>query len=160
MKINLTDLITNAIEEIILEEDIIIPSKLLSTSNIKRLENVKFKGKILKDFDNNLLLEGTILGTMILPDDITLEEVNYEFESEISEYLDDVTKVINNNIDILDFLWQCILVEIPLKVHNSKNNNIRLHGEGWELITEEEAENKKNCPFSDLANILNKEGRE
>ena len=64
------------------------------------------------------------------------------------------------NIDILDFLWQTILVEVPLKVRNPKNENIKLEGNGWRLITEDELNNRKYNPFSELSKLLDKEGSE
>lgn len=153
MKIDLTNLIANVIDSININEKVIIPEELLKTSNIKKLENVIFNGKITKDYDMNLVLEGIISGVMILPDDITLEDTNYEFKSIIEEEIEGKT------IDILDLLWQNILVEVPLKVRNPKNENIHLEGNGWRLISEEELENRKYNPFSDLSLILDKGGK-
>lgn len=160
MKIDLTNLITNIVDAININEEVIIPEELIKTSDIKKIDNVTFKGKITKDYDMNLLLVGIISGSMILPDDITLEDTVCDFKSEIEEYIEEIVEIDKNTIDILDFLWQNILVEIPLKVRNPKNDNIKLEGNGWRFITEEELNNRKNCPFSDLANLLDKEGSE
>lgn len=160
MKIDLTNLITNLTDAININEKVIIPEELIKESSIKRLENVSFVGKIFKDYDMNLSLEGVIKGTMILPDDVTLEDVSHEFKSDIEENLEDILEINKNNIDILEFLWQNILVEIPLKVRGENTDNIHLEGNGWRLITEEELENRKNTPFSDLSLLLNKEGSE
>lgn len=160
MKFDLTNLITNIVDSINIEEKVIIPEELIKQSSIRKLENVIFKGKITKDYDMNLILEGNISGTMTLPDDITLEDTEYEFQNEIEEYIEEVLQINKNSIDILELLWQNILVEIPLRVRNPKNKDLHLEGEGWRLITEEELENKKNCPLSDLSKLLNKEGRE
>ena len=159
MKIDLTNLITNITDSINIEKNVIIPEELIKTSNIKKLDNVIFKGKITKDYDMNLVLEGIISGVMTLPDDITLEDTNYEFKSELEENIEEVLEINKNTIDILELLWQNIVVEIPLKVRNPKNENINLEGNGWRLITEEEYNNKKNTPFSDLSTILEKGGK-
>ena len=97
---------------------------------------------------------------MILPDDITLEDTFYEFKTDISDYVEEIFKIEKNSIDILDYLWQNILVEVPLKVHNPKNDNIKLEGNGWRLITEEEMNSRSNHPFNDLSKLLEKGGSE
>ena len=107
----------------------------------------------------NLMLEGVISGVMVLPDDVTLEDVECEFKGEISENIEEILKLEKNNVDILDILWQNILVEIPLKVRNEENNNVKLEGEGWRLISEEEFNNQKYNPFSDLSKLLEKGGK-
>jgi len=160
MKIDLTNLVTNMIDSININENININNDILKNSNIKKLENVNFVGKITKDYDMNLELSGVISGTMILPDDITLEDVDYEFKIDVLENIEETFKIEKNTIDILDYLWQNILVEIPLKVRNPKNDNIKLEGNGWRLITEEELENRSNRPFSDLSKLFDKEGSE
>lgn len=158
MKFNLTNLITNMVDSININEKVNIPEELLKTSDIRRLSDVNFKGKIFKDYDMNLVLEGVISGVMILPDDITLEDTECEFKGEISENIEEILKIEKNTIDILEILWQNILVEIPLKVCNPKNDNIKLEGEGWRLISEEEFNNQKYNPFSDLSKLLEKGG--
>jgi len=159
MKIDLTNLVTNMIDSININENININNDILKNSNIKKLENVNFVGKITKDYDMNLELSGIVSGTMILPDDITLEDTNYDFKIEILENIEENFKIEKNSIDILDFLWQNILVEVPLKVRNPKNENIKLEGNGWRLISEEDLENRTNRPFSDLSDILDKGGK-
>lgn len=160
MKIDLTNLITNVVDSININENVIIPEELIEVTSIRKLENVVFQGKITKDYDMNLVLEGVISGTMILPDDITLEDTNYEFKCELEEYVEEVLEIKRNEIDILEILWQNILVEVPLKVRNPKNSNTKIEGNGWRLITEDELANRKNCPFSDLSKLLDKEGSE
>ena len=160
MKIDLTKLITNIIDSININEEVKINEELIKNSNIKRLENVIFNGKITKDYDMNLELSGVISGTMILPDDITLEDTNYDFKIDILENIEELFKIDKNTIDILDYLWQNILVEVPLKVRNPKNENIKLEGNGWRLISEDDLANRSNRPFSDLSKLLDKEGSE
>ena len=89
---------------------------------------------------------------MLLRDDITLEPVEYDFNTNIEEFLDK-----NQNVlDITDILWQNILVEIPSKVR-STNEDIELSGDGWRVISEtkfNEERNKSNNPFSNLNELL------
>lgn len=156
MRIDLTNILANIVSAININEQVIIDNEMLKTSNIRRLDNTTFNGRIFKDYEDNLVLEGNITGTMVLPDDITLKDVNYEFKSEIFEYIEEVFTIDKNSIDILDYLWQNILVEVPLKVRTEEDDNITLKGDGWRLITEEELNNRSNRPFSDLSKLLDK----
>lgn len=156
MRIDLTNILANIVSAININEQVIIDNEILKTSSIRRLDNTMFKGRIFKDYEDNLVLEGNITGIMVLPDDITLKDVNYEFKSEIFEYIEEVFTIDKNSIDILDYLWQNILVEVPLKVRSDEDDNITLKGDGWRLITEEELNNRSNRPFSDLSKLLDK----
>lgn len=156
MRIDLTNILANIVSAININEQVIIDNEILKTSSIRRLDNTMFKGRIFKDYEDNLVLEGNITGTMVLPDDITLKDVNYEFKSEIFEYIEEVFTIDKNSIDISDYLWQNILVEVPLKVRSDEDDNITLKGDGWRLITEEELNNRSNRPFSDLSKLLDK----
>lgn len=163
MNIDLTKLITGIEEELIIEEDLNFPVENLKNTTIKELKEVVFKGSITKLYDDNFEITGTITGIMVLPDDITLEPVDYSFKSEIEEKFSEFEtneekslEIIKNRLDITEFLWQNILVEIPLKIKNEKNENLSLKGNGWRLVTEEELERERsnNSPFSELYNII------
>lgn len=132
-----------------------IPLELLKDSTIRRLDNVYFHGYINEVFDEYELC-GTITGTMILPDSITLEDYKYDFTSEIEEKIDETRINLQKTIDITLDLWQNILVEVPLRTVNPKNENLHLSGEGWRLISEEDVE-KENNPLSELKDLLGKE---
>lgn len=152
MKVDLTKLLTNQTSSISINNPINIPKELLTNSLIDDLENIILTGKITFDEEDNLLLEGSLKGTMILKDDITLEPVKYNFDTEIEEILNK-----NQNIlDITEILWQNILVEIPSKVR-ATDEDIELSGEGWRVISENkynEEINKSNNPFSSLNELL------
>ena len=122
----------------------------LTGSGIIRLENINFCGIIKRLVDDSIELDGIVKGVMVLPDDITLEEVNHKFEVKIEENLENFT----NSLDITDILWQNILVEIPLKVKSEKSENLTLKGDGWRLVTEEELKESNNSPFSELSKIF------
>ncbi|MGM9882535.1 MAG: hypothetical protein ACI31S_06845 [Bacilli bacterium] len=133
-----------------------IPEELLSTSTIRRLNNVCFNGYIDKLVDNTYELSGTLSGTMIIPDDITLEDYEYYFTSEIEEKIEETRVNLQKTIDITLDLWQNILVEIPLRAVNEKNKDLKLEGDGWRLISEEDVKSS-NKPLSSLEEILRKE---
>lgn len=155
MIIDLTKLLTNVVSSINVLNDVSIDKSLYANTNIKDLLDISFKGIISKDCENNLLLEGNIKGIMVLNDDVTLEEVDYKFDTPIYEYLED-NKIINNCIDIMNILVENILVEVPLKVVKDKNKNIHLEGDGWRLISEDELNSISNNPFSELSKLLEK----
>jgi uncharacterized protein len=124
------------------------------------LENIHVNGIIKKLFEEYNFI-GTITGQMILPDDLTLEDVtislNIKFDEMFTENdLDNENNliIINNRLDIIPFLWQNIVLEVPLKVIGEKNKNIKLEGNGWRLITEEELNTSNNSPFSNLQEMI------
>ena len=156
MIIELFDLVSKG-KKINIDNDVNISEELLSSSTIRRLNNVHFNGYIDKLIDDSYELVGTLSGTMIIPDDITLEDFEYNFTSEIEENIDETRINYQKSIDITLDLWQNILVEIPLKAVNEKNKNIKLEGDGWRLISEEDLENTKNNPLSSLEEMLGKE---
>ena len=78
---------------------------------------------------------------MILSDAITLEEITSPIDLEISEILDKSAKYYKNEqntLDKLEFLWENIVLEIPISL--TRNSGVNLKGEGWELNREEQDE--------------------
>ena len=137
MVIELFNLVVNN-KKIIIDNDVVINDELLKTSTIRRLNNVHFNGYLDRLIDDTYELSGTLSGTMILPDDITLEDYEYNFTSSIDEKIDETRINFQKTIDITEDLWQNILVEIPLKCVNDKNKDLTLEGDGWRLISEDD----------------------
>ena len=153
MQIDITKLLTHYIDTIEIKEEVIIPNNILENSLITKLENIKLDGELFLNEEDNINLTGKLKGTMILKDDITLEPVEYNFETELEEILEKS----KNILDITDILWQNILVEIPSKVR-STDEDINLEGNGWRVISEEQFQkerNKSNNPFANLDELLN-----
>ena len=166
MIIDLTSLVTNLKEKIIINQRVDTSSLDLSNTNIRKLNNTYFKGEITRIGDNTFSINGVLSGSMILPDDITLEDVEHIYEIQIDENFGESTEndennieIVQNTIDILPFLWQNIIVEIPLKVVGDKNRNKTTKGNGWRLINEDEVNTDNNSPFSDLQKLLDSKGR-
>lgn len=161
MNIDLTKLITSSMEELEFEGIVVIPDSLVQSTQIRELKDIKFKGSVTKLCDGDYQIAGTLTGIMVLPDDITLEDVEVKFVSEIEENFNEFgnqeeknLEIIQNRLDITEFLWQNMLVEIPLKVVSDKNKDLTLEGNGWRLITEEELKKGNNSPFSELSKIF------
>ena len=155
MVIELFDLVINN-KKINIDKDVIIPEDLLKESDIRRLDNVHFKGIMEKLIDDTYQLSGIISGTMIVPDDITLEDYEYNFTSDIEEEIEETRINLQKTIDITLDSWQNIVVEIPLKAVNEKNKDLTLEGRGWRLIKEEDVASTNN-PLSSLEDLLRKE---
>ena len=153
MQIDLTKLLNSYIDVIEVNEEINIPNELIKNSLITELKNVNLTGDITLDEEDNINITGKLSGTMVLKDDITLEPVEFIFNTEIEEILEKS----KNILDITDVLWQNILVEIPSKVR-STDEDINLEGNGWRVISEEQFQkerNKSNNPFANLDELLN-----
>lgn len=166
MIIDLGSLVTNLRESIDIDKSIDMSSVDLSNTSIRKLNNTYFKGKITRISDDTFSIVGILSGTMVLPDDITLEDVDYNYEIQIDENFGESTEnsennieIVQNTIDILPFLWQNIIVEIPLKVVSDKNKDKTIEGNGWRLISEDEVNTSKDSPFSDLQKLLDSKGR-
>ena len=155
MIIDLFDLISKS-NKISIDSDVNISSELLEKSTIRRLDNIHFKGYLSKLIDDSYELFGTISGKMILPDDITLEDYEYNFTSEIEEKIDETRINLQKTLDITDDLWQNILVEIPLRCVNEKNKDLTLEGDGWRLISEDDIKSSNNS-LSSLEEMFGKE---
>lgn len=150
MIIELFELVTKG-KKINIDNDINIPLELVENSDIRKLSNVHFTGSLSKLVDDTYELTGTIKGTMIIPDNITLEDYTYDFTSELEEKIDETRVNFQKTLDITEDLWQNILVEVPLYAVNDKNKDIKLEGDGWRLISEDEVStNNDNNPFKDL----------
>ena len=152
MQIDITKLLNSYIYEQEVNGLIEIPQNLISSSLITELKNIQIDGELFLDEDDNLNLTGKLTGTMILRDDITLEPVEYNFDTNLEEILEKK----QNILDITDILWQNILMEIPSKVR-STDEDINLEGDGWRVISEErfnQERNKLNNPFANLDELL------
>ena len=145
------------------EEEITFPCEMFEKyAHINGLKDVIVSGTgNLDTRDKRLYVDLNIKGTMILPCALTLEDVDYPFESNVSEKFCELGKndennleIVRNRLDIQEFLWQNILVEIPLKVKSEKTENLTLKGDGWRLVTEEELKEGNNSPFSELSKIF------
>lgn len=131
-----------------LNEVVDIPSNYFESSSVKKLDNIKVEGKLYYDPEDNLYTDVVISGNMVLADDISLEEVLYPFSIEYNDILDENLKNNQNTLDLFEFLWENIVLEVPLKFTKVTNLS-EFHGDGWKLVSEDEL-NKSNNPFSDL----------
>lgn len=160
MKIELTRLKHNIIEYIDINTSLNISDIDLSDTELIDLKGVNVSGIITKDNLDNYLLDVCVSGVMVLPCSVTLEPVDYPFETKITGNIEEMLaeigendKKTENSIDIFPIIWENILMEIPIKVTSSKADTQKLSGDGWRLITDNE-ETKETNAFEKLKDLL------
>lgn len=146
MIIELDELFCHNKEQLEIDSDLKFNEEYIS-SVLKGLKDVHFKGVVKNNSDASIHLIGILSGVMILEDAISLDDVDYEFSTEIDENLDEILENNQNTIDILEVLWQNIVLEIPLKYTVVKDLS-KYQGDGWKVISEDEI--RKDNPFSIL----------
>ncbi|MDD2435588.1 MAG: DUF177 domain-containing protein [Bacilli bacterium] len=145
MQIDIVRLKNNIIEDIEVDEYYSFDESYLSETDLLKLDNVHITGYLTKDNQDNMIADLKIEGIMVLPCSLTLNPVDYPFVIEISDILEklyeDVDKKQPNfekTIDILPIIWENILMEIPMKVTSSNLKDMKISGDGWKLLQEEE----------------------
>ena len=153
MNIQLDELFCHNTDKIVIDEDILFTEEY-GSNDIKKLKEVHFSGFIKESSDTTIKLEGVLTGTMVIEDSISLEDVDYSFLCEIDENLDEILENNQNTIDILEVLWQNIVLEIPLKFTVVEDLS-KYQGDGWKVISEDEI--KRDNPFSILTENMKEE---
>ncbi len=141
-----------------LDESINFEGYDLKSVGIEELKDVKLNGSVKINIADEVILKANLSGTMILLDAIDSSEIEYPFNIEIEENLTDNDEYnlekTQNTLDIMNILWQNIVLEVPMRVVKKENENVSLQGEGWELISDD---TKKVDPrLSPLMDLLNR----
>ena len=147
---------------IVIDDVVSFGEEYIKNTSIQKLENVKVKGRAYYSITNEIVFDCKVEGSFVLLDAMDLEPIDYPFELEISEVLSEVSDENNKNelkkLDIMDVLWQNIVLEVPIRVRKDPDKKYNLSGEGWELVDEER---KKVDPrLAPLLELLDKEGKE
>ena len=137
LKLNYTDVIN-------VDDDVTYTDEYVKDSGIIHLNNVHVKGTIKTDIEFNYDILFDLSGEMIITDSLSGEEVPYKFSTNIEEKLENSLK----SLDLIGFLWQYIVMEIPMRFTLCDNLNIK--NKDYEVISEEEYKEKKNNPFKDF----------
>lgn len=108
-----------------------------SKMDVRSMSDVTVKGEVYLNYEDNVVLNLNCKGEFVLPCAVTLEDVLVPFETQIEEEID--KNLLNNDffLDLLDILWENIVLEIPIRVVKEGVKSEDLHGEGWELVTKE-----------------------
>lgn len=158
MEFDLRRLLSNIDSEVLIDTKYSFSEEELKGTDIISLDDVEISGNITKNNLNDIMINLNIKGVMILPCSITLVPVPYPFDinvdgnvEEMLEELEKFDKKIENTLDILPIIWENILMEIPSKVVSPDAKDIKLSGDGWKLINEEEKnENPELAKLKDL----------
>ncbi len=146
--IDLSLLHSNVIDEININESIEFKPEVYADTDIKKFRFIHVEGDIKRETDDDDLIDLSVSGEMVLPDSISLEDVNYPFSFKIEGSLQEILGNCPNTLDILEILWENIVLEIPLKFTKVEDLS-KFHGDGWRLLSEEDNTHKDN-PFNEL----------
>ena len=160
MNIDLMPLHSHTVNKIDITSLYTIPETYFGTTGVKRLENIKVDGYIYlspSEDDINEEVDSInckIEGNMVIEDSITLEPVEYPFSIEYDDKIEENCKKNENTLDIFSFLWENIVLEVPLQFTKVKDFS-KFRGDGWKLVSENELTN--NNPFSELLDKMKEE---
>lgn len=154
MDIDLSLLYSNAKDKIDISNTYSIPKEYITNNQVISLDNINVKGAITKEEDE-LYVKMQVEGVMILEDSISLEPVEYPFSLEYDDILEENCKKSENILDIFQFLWENIVLEVPLQFTKVEDLS-KYQGDGWRLISEDELVKEAN-PFKEILDKENKE---
>lgn len=155
MNIDLSLLHSQTVKEIDISGTYTIPKEYCQDPSVRKVENISVIGRVYMaesiDDPDELVdyIEAKITGTIILEDSISLEELDYPISIEYDDILEENCKKCENTLDIFQFLWENIVLEIPLRFTKVEDLS-KFHGDGWRLISEDELQKSNNNPFSEL----------
>ena len=132
VKIDISKLLYNQVKEIEINESVEINSSYYQNTSIVSLKPVTLFGSISKNYEDKIVLQLSLKGIMMLKDSRTLEDVSYEYSSEINTLIDENMEIKQNMLDIEPILWENIILEVPIRIV-SNENPMNIKGEGWEV---------------------------
>ena len=148
MDIDLTLLHSKTKEEIDITGTYNIPEEYIDKNLVLEINNLKVDGRIYIGNDEEDMIDCNIEGKIIIEDSISLEPIEYPISIKYDDILEENCKKSENILDIFAFLWENIVLEVPLQFTKVKDLS-KFHGDGWKLVSEDELV-KNNNPFSDL----------
>ena len=158
MNIDIVRLNNDIDKNILIDTTYSFSKEEMEGTDLLKLDDVKIVGELHKNVLGNIVLSVDVSGVMVLPCAVTLKPVDYPFslviDDEIEKLYENIEeKSINlqNTIDILPIIWENILMEIPMRVVSPDAEDIKLSGDGWKLVTDED---NKNNPLSELMDML------
>ena len=138
MKIDLFKL--NNFNSVSIDENISIPEEYdLNKAGIRKIENLHVRGTISIDFADEIVADLTVTGDFILPCAVSLEDVLYPINVKIEENMgkfEDFYNKNKNTLDILPFIWENIVSEVPIRVVKDEYKDLKQSGNGWEVISD------------------------
>ena len=155
MDIDLSLLHSQTVKEVKIDGKYTLPDEYCTDETVLKIENIDVVGKVymassIDDIDELTdYIKATITGNIIIEDSISLEPLEYPISIEYDDILEENCKKNENTLDIFQFLWENIVLEIPLQFTKVEDLS-KFHGDGWRLISEDELKKHNNNPFSEL----------
>ncbi|MDL4841278.1 YceD family protein [Aquibacillus rhizosphaerae] len=149
-------------------EDYVDVSELVDMNNdIRKIDPVLVKGSATMQ-GNQITFNFSIEGTMILPCARTLVDVNYSFHvdameifSTSSHYTEEdeseIHPVDGEMLDLTPYIKENVLLEVPFRVFSEDKEvqeNALTEGEGWELTSGNNTDNKIDPRLQKLQSLL------
>ena len=144
--IDLTQLYTSC-DMLSLDNTYEIPKKVITDERIHELSPIVVSNSYIENVEEELLLHMNIRGKMKISDSVSLEDVWYPFDITIDGKIEEFIEKDEKYLDIIAFLWQNIVLEVPLR-YSIINDYSKYQGDGWKLVSEEDLVN--NNPFNTL----------
>ena len=161
MDIDLTALHAHTVTRIDITDTYSIPNTYFGTTGVKKLDNIIVTGYVYLTTPEEDISEEVdsinckIEGNIVIEDSISLELVEYPFTIEYDDIIEENCKKNENTLDIFQFLWENIVLEVPLQFTKVKDFS-KFKGDGWRLVSENELTTTNN-PFSELLDKMKEE---
>ena len=125
-----------SLKRIDINEDINFNNTDYQKMNITKINDMHATGYAKVNYEDNIELELDVNGSLVMPCAITLEDVIVPINVHISEEI--LENTLNNDffLDLLDILWENIVLEIPIRVVKEGAKLESQKGVGWEIISE------------------------
>jgi len=125
------------LRKVVIEEEVTIPSDRYINIGVKLMPPVHVSGQVTVNYEDNLTLDLDLVGKFVMPCSITFEDVEVPFECKIEDEILENSLKDEFYLDLLDILWENIVLEIPFNVIKEGAELKDLQGEGWQVSKEE-----------------------
>ena len=104
--------------------------------NITKINDMHATGYAKVNYEDNIELDLDIDGEIVMPCAITLEDVLVPINTHIEEEILENTLKDDFYLDLLDILWENVILEVPVRVTKEGAKLESQKGVGWEIISE------------------------
>ena len=125
---------SNTIE---IDTDVTFNESCYKDTDIRDIKDAHVSGTISINSLDELVSNLIVTGTFILPNSVTLEDISYDFSTEIEEIHGNIDNFFNkkqNTLDILALIWENIVSEVPIRVTDGSEPE-KLNGDGWQYTS-------------------------
>ena len=125
---------SNTIE---IDTDVTFDESQYKDTDIRDIKDAHVSGSISINSLDELVSNLIVTGTFILPNSVTLEDISYDFSTEIEEIHGNIDNFFNkkqNTLDILALIWENIVSEVPIRVTDGSEPE-KLNGDGWQYTS-------------------------